>query len=47
VWVLRACNVEGLIDMTHHAKRETGFGMGGAVRVSYRRTEATRRGLEG
>ena len=33
--------------MTHHAKRETGFEIGGAVRVSYQRAEATRRGLEG
>jgi hypothetical protein len=33
--------------MTHHAKRETGFETGGAVRVRYRRAEATRRGLEG
>jgi hypothetical protein len=39
--------VEGQIDMTHHAKRESGFEMGGAVRVSYRRAEATRRALEG
>jgi hypothetical protein len=39
--------VEGHIDMTRHAKRETGFERGGAGRIGYGRAEAARRGLEG